>query len=40
MSRYVAIVMWNGSAAKALTNTATDHIFTFTECPDEIEAAS
>jgi hypothetical protein len=33
--------MWNASVAGvALSNTANDHIFTLTELPDEIEAAS
>jgi hypothetical protein len=39
-SRYVAIMGFNGSATKALTNTAGDHIFTFTEAPEDIQAAS
>ena len=38
--RYVGIAMWNGSGTKALTNTVTDHIFTLTELPDEVEAAA
>ena len=38
--RYVAIVGWNASGTKALTNTVTDHIFTFTPICDDIQAAS
>ena len=32
--------MWNAAASKALTDVATDQIFTLTELPDEVEAAS
>jgi hypothetical protein len=39
-SRYVAVAAWNAAAAKALSSTAGDHIFTLTELPDEVEAAS
>ena len=38
--RYVQVAVWNGSAAKSLTNTETDHIFTLTPIPDDIQAAS
>jgi len=38
--RYIGIAGWNGSATKALTNTATDFICTFTPMPDDIEAAA
>ena len=36
--RYVQLAVWNGSATKALTNTETDHIFTLTPIPDDIQA--
>jgi hypothetical protein len=39
-SRYVAIMGWNSSNAVALSSTADDHIFTFTEIPDDIQAAA
>jgi hypothetical protein len=39
-SRYVLIAMWNAAGSKALTNTEGDHIFTLTEMPDDIQAAS
>ena len=40
--RYVGIAVFNaaGSTGKAFTNTATDHIFTLTEVPDDVEAAT
>ena len=38
--RYVQVAVWNGSAAKALTNTEADHILTLTPIPDDIQAAS
>jgi hypothetical protein len=38
--RYVALACWNGSGTKALTNTAGDHVCTFTPIPDDIQAAS
>jgi hypothetical protein len=40
-SRYVSVAIWNASVAGvSLSNVANDHIFTLTELPDEIEAAS
>jgi hypothetical protein len=38
--RYVQVAVWNGSTTKALTNTETDHVFTLTPIPDDIQAAS
>lgn len=35
--RYAQFAVWNASAAKALTATASDHIFTLTPMPDEIQ---
>lgn len=37
--RYVQVAVWNGSAAKAMTNTESDHIFTLIPIPDDIQAA-
>lgn len=36
--RYIALAGWNGSATKALSVTAADHICSFTPIPDEIQA--
>jgi len=36
-SRYVGVACWNASASVALSSTATDHVFTFTEIPDDIQ---
>jgi hypothetical protein len=38
--RYVGVAAWNGAGSQALVNTANDHMFTLTELPDEVEAAS
>lgn len=37
-SRYIGIAGWNGSATKALTNTATDFLFSLTPVPDSLQA--
>ena len=37
-SRFVAIAGWNGSATKALTNTAADHAVVFTPEPFALQA--
>lgn len=38
--RYVGIMGWNGSATKALSGTAGDHLITFTPMSDDIQAAA
>jgi hypothetical protein len=38
--RYIGIAAWNGSATKALTNTASDFWCLLTAMPDDIEAAA
>lgn len=37
VTRYVSIMAWNGSAAKALTTSTTDHVIILTEIPDAIQ---
>jgi hypothetical protein len=39
-NRYVALAGWNASTTKAMTNTVTDHVVTFTPIPDDIQAAT
>ena len=39
-NRYVALASWNASGTKAMTNTVTDHVVTFTPIPDDIQAAT
>lgn len=38
--RYFSVGCFNASATKALTNTAGDHVITFTPEPDDIQAAA